>query len=354
MVSNNRVIVFFVIRKIIRKSLQLFYDLLSFRCKQRGVLLIFSKQSLKYENLKLLQRALLDEGIDVKITMDGLCLKNIYHLASSKVICIDQATRLTSTIRLNGKNSLLQVWHAGGAYKKIGYDAWDGTKKDLARIRRIHGSTSWFVVSDSKLISLYSRAFALEPSRILPFGLLRSDGYFHRTKQNANYILWAPTFRTNSGKRVIDELSHEIMSLKIEFGKMGYGFAVRLHPSIRIDLEKLGVEDWSNYPLTCSLGKTRILITDYSSIIFDYSMYEGAIFWYVRDIDSYMKNERGLYFNPLIKYPEFSAITIESLLEKITIKSRDNCSDVRDEYMSACNGNSCLNTAKFIKQLIED
>lgn len=345
-------------RKVIRFLLQLLYDFFeafSDDKERKSVLFVYSKNSEKFGNLPLLYSTLKDDQSVIKID-EKVSFRNIYLMSKARVVCVDQATVLLSNLRLNkNKIEVIQVWHAGGAYKQVAFDAYDGTAKDFARILRIHGNTTKIIVSDEKLVDIYANAFKLHKEDVFPLGLIRSDLYHcHCCCENTGrFILYAPTFRTDKfGKRTLGDLFEKLKKINQSIKEHGDKLAVRLHPSLcDINLDDLDVENWSMLPLQECLEKTHTLITDYSSIFFDFSLFDGCIFWYVEDIEYYVSQQSRLYFNPVKKFPDYCALTVEELIDKLYSPHNSNCSIVRSEFMSACTGNSCSNVIELINKL---
>lgn len=333
--------------RLIAKFLYLTF---SFFTKRDLVILISSSSSTAFRNLPILAKALEFRGVKFRVLDSVISVENIYYLSKSKVVCIDQATKLTSNLRLRKSVEVIQLWHAGGAYKKFGFDACDGTFQDRKRIERIHGNTSWVITSSNNVRNVYAKAFGLPLEKVLPFGLLRTDQYFSikNKKRNKRVVLFAPTFRTtNENRRYIKKLDATLSGLQRALSGTDYKLAVRLHPSISNECILNTVLEWSNRPLIDCLSETEVLITDYSSIFFDFSIFDGRIFWYLPDKEEY-EFERGLYFNPLLEYPDYSATTISTLAELIKKNQVQNCPLIRKRFMDACDGRSTTRIVEFI------
>lgn len=267
-------------------------------------------------------------------------------------MCIDQTTKLTSNVVLRPSTKILQVWHAGGAFKKIAFDACNGTEDDISRIQRIHGQTDYIVVSDFNLIKIYANAFRLPVTNVLPFGIPRTDTYSLGTgkRDNSRIVLFAPTFRTPvKGMRSNIYSREKIYQLQKKLKEIDYSLAIRLHPSLgSTNFEN--ILDWSSLPLQDALQKSSAIITDYSSVIFDYSLFPGRTFWLLEDFESYSL-ERGVYFNPLVKYPNYASKSIDDLVNKILTSKKENNYVIREEFMSSCDGNATLRVVEFIINL---
>lgn len=341
-------------KMFVRGFINVFYKVLSVFRKKEGVVLIFSRHSQSFENLPIIEQALQKSGVPCKVINEDINFCNIYILSSAKVVCIDQATLLTSNIKISDATQVIQIWHAGGAFKKFGFDASTGTLADEQRIRRIHGNVNWIVTSSKKVLQTYSNAFRLPIEHVLPFGIPRTDRYINT--QGSNYriiktILYAPTFRVDKyNQRVVNDFALAVNVLKT-LEKKDFRIAIRLHPSVHTQIEELDVLDWSSKSLKAALSQTDILITDYSSIIFDYSLFNGKIFWYVKDLNTY-EGERGIYFNPLVDYPKYASTDLFSLCKLIEANPMENCSVIRKKFMNACDGHSTDRVTNFIKELL--
>lgn len=322
---------------------------------QDELIIVYSPSSEKFKNLPSLCKVLQENGTKHKVIESTLTLANVHRLSRAKVLCIDQATELTSNLVLINTTEVIQIWHAGGAYKKFGYDASDGSVSDLKRIKRIHGNTKWVITSSMKLVDVYSRAFMLPRNRVLPLGLIRTDEYYTaKTHKSASskIILYAPTFRTNrDNSRYVAgvELAVEILNTYLK--PFGYLMAVRLHPSVRDNLQLENCYDWSDRPLLDCLSEAIVLITDYSSVFFDYSLFDGRIFWYIPDGKAYSV-ERGTYFDPLVEFPGYSSTNLKDLSFKIINNCESNTKDIKERFMDCCDGNSGARLLRHIKNIV--
>ena len=170
------------------------------------------------------------------------------------------------------------------------------------------------IISNSKWnTNVIKRAFWYN-GKILECGTPRLDSHFHLkyhdlaiTKkriglsENMNYVLYAPTFR-NSGDLNIYNLDYEKLCNALSKKFSGnWTVLLRLHPNIRklgtkiIETEKcINVTEYPDmYDL---LDISEILITDYSSSMFEAGFLNKKVFLYCGDLEKYQK-ERPLYFD---------------------------------------------------------
>ena len=341
------------IKKILELIIVRFeYIILSRAIQQRNIAIIYSNNSKKFNNLTALSRALRLRKINFIELTPEISIKNVYLLASSRLVLVDQTNLLISNVKLSKTTKLIQIWHAGGAFKKIAFDACNGTIKDLKRIKRIHGNTSYVVTSDCRLTDIYASAFKIPQKNVLPFGLLRSDEYYGKKKvrDSKRFVLWAPTFRTAAnGKRFCPLTASEVNRVQKKLSENGLTLALRLHPSLSWNSEYRALNWGSRNLLDCILNSDTI-ITDYSSIIFDFSLFDGRIFWYIINKEEYIK-ERGLYFDPADLFPDFVTHTTDELVLKIISNKTENASAIRNRFMSACDGHACDKLTKFIQSI---
>ena len=112
-------------------------------------------------------------------------------------------------------------------------------------------------------------------------------------------ILYAPTFRMNYDNNPYDiDFEHLYNSLD---KKETYVIFIRLHPNVKDKKIKIvyndHIIDMSLYPdMQELLAAADILITDYSSVMFESMMIDKRVILYASDIDAY-KDDRGFYFN---------------------------------------------------------
>jgi CDP-glycerol glycerophosphotransferase len=210
--------------------------------------------------------------------------------------------------------TLINTWH-GTTYKKIAY-ADPYVRSKLGNFD-YYGKTDIFISPcDQTSIFGYRESLRFR-GKILECGLPRNDIFFktdmesevHRIKQTFGYdstikiVLYAPTFREQKhneftplqGQMVTD-------SLQRKFGGKWILF-YRGHSAAEAGI---GVQSFTNclgeyvnsstYPdMQELLLISDVLITDYSSSIWDYSLTYKPCFLYAPDIHHYCDKERGFY-----------------------------------------------------------
>lgn len=238
------------------------------------------------------------------------------------------------------KTTLTQVWHAGVGYKSVGFARF-GEKGSPRPFSACHRRYDYAVVGGEALRDVYAEVFGIDRSRCLPFGLMRNDGYMDpqkisafRTKFYAEHpefvgkkiIMFAPTFRGTGQKQA--NYPFELLEQDKIYEMCGdeYIFMIKMHPFIR---DKMPISsayadrivDYSSYPDINELFYvTEILITDYSSNIYEFSMHRKPIISFAYDKDEY-ELIRSVH-RPLDQYaPGKVCTTLDEVID--TIKNKD-------------------------------
>lgn len=217
-------------------------------------------------------------------------------------------------LSFNGKHTLfVNSWH-GTAIKHLAADcktaSCDFKPKDkLAR-------ADIMLAQGIYDVEVFAKAFNLRKSQIHLTGLPRNDSLvtgnnqknIENLKKQMNLplgkkiILYAPTFRESKGIGIHSWIQEQPFNLEKWQKKMGENFVLLIrghhivHEMKGIS-ESTFVRDFSSYPFLNDLMLVSdILISDYSSIIFDYSILARPIICYTYDYDQYV-HDRGVYFD---------------------------------------------------------
>ena len=234
-----------------------------------------------------------------------------YTLLCSQVIVSDQ--RLWKPmLPVKRRNQIyVQTWH-GTALKRIEGDMPNLDSNYVKMAKRDSKLIDVFISGSSFMSQIYRESFWYD-GNILEIGTPRSDIFFDETNERAEMkvrqyfdindekiVLYAPTFRGN-GK--MDACMIDTKAIKQLLRKKGkYKILIRLHPNLMgIISEKKFLNfypcsiDASTYPdMQDLLVASDILITDYSSSMFDYAYSGKPCILYATDIETY---DRGFYLS---------------------------------------------------------
>ena len=289
------------------------------------------------------------------------------EIAKAKIMFIDGDYYFLFGITPRKGSFVIQLWHAAGVFKKFGCDIYRKGTLDYKIQREHHRSYSYAITSSPYVNKFYASAFSMDINKIKPLGISRIDRLFHldieqiREKIYSKYsldnrkkiILYAPTFREPKGafKNIGDfNLNLDIEKFIKHFSN-DYYLALRIHPNYRISTYD-NILNFTSIPQEEALAVSDILITDYSSIIFDYSYFRRPIFFYHYDLQNYIL-QRSFYEKLNTSLPGKIVFTEDELIESIkNIKDNTyNSNDFWNKYMESCTGKSTENIVNFINSL---
>lgn len=261
-------------------------------------------------------------------------IKSCYFLATSRYFIIDDYYFPVYVINPRKNMDIIQLWHSSGAFKKFGLSTIGkefGPSESYLKHVKIHGNYSKAYVSSKEVVPYFSEAFGMEPDKIKPLGIPRTDYFYQQplldsTRENfyrrysslrdKKIILYAPTFRGKSHYQDSFALPFDVQKMKVDL-QDDYALVVHLHPYMNAKINQddfvYTIDDFSIMEL---LGLTDILITDYSTVFFDYSLLDRPIIFYSYDLEEY-KRERDFYYAYEDIIPGPIVISTEELIDTI-------------------------------------
>lgn len=215
--------------------------------------------------------------------------------------------------RIPGSILIVNLWH-GIALKKMGYDSdIDKINMRLNDIKNPYTKNN-FVISSSNTTKKHMQScMNLPHDSVLPFGQPRTDilfnkSYIHFKKSKIkkesysiykSIYLYAPTFRDSGSP---GEIYKEVVNSFIKHADKDDLLILRLHPREKSEAKKIAllasniITSKYSDPIN-DLLVADALISDYSSIIFDYMILSRPIFLFTPDIKEYTHYRSGFYFN---------------------------------------------------------
>ena len=302
------------------------------------------------------------------------CLK---RLAVAEVIFLDDASDLVSCLPMRPETKAVQLWHACGAFKKWGMSTADlkfgGTREEIRR-HPFYGNLSLVTVSSPEVAWAYVEAMDLEGREdiVKPLGVSRTDIFFDegflmqaRARIEAAFppakgkkiLLYAPTFRGHvSTATGPDEL--DIAAMKRELGSE-WVLLVKHHPFVKHPAPvSEGCEDFAylvkgGLSIDDLLSAADACISDYSSIVFEYSLFLRPMIFFAYDLEDY-NDWRGFYYG----YDEFTPGPVFTTSEEVVdhlahLEERSDPGEVkafRDKFMSACDGHATERVLEWMKE----
>lgn len=272
----------------------------------------------------------------------------------------------------------LDFWH-GTPLKKIRYDVVEMPNQKYKIIKDLfRGNGIEYVSSTSKYLSenILMRAFAASRDQMLEFGYPRMDvmqlskedsrmfcqkyspellPFIDKARGYSKVFLYMPTYRDDDPDYIDKaEIDYVLMSKKLK--EIDGILFLKLHPLTRytcVDVLDNIIQIGNDVDIYPFLIHTDYLITDYSSIFFDYLILNKEIIFIPFDYDNYLKH-RDVYFDydeitPGVKYESFTDfIENLSVIDKLDYsKERES---VRDLMIDGYNYDACEKTYEYIKK----
>ena len=270
-------------------------------------------------------------------------IKTIYYVLRASFAFYTHSSIGVSPIGLRPDCIQVNLWH-GTPIKLIGHDrpgAKDLTKRGF-KYEVAWGVPDYLVVSSPHLISRMSQAMGIHPSRVLPVGSPKND-ILHNAKLNSSYsfsvkanilktykipcnkqlVIYAPTHRDSGDAAEVhlQSINQLIIASSASIFAESHQLLLRLHPYQSHLLEGLKlpscVTNVSDLPdIQPLLIASSQLITDYSSILYDYSILERPIHLYYPQ-SSFVSGARGGCYDQLSDLPFNAYYSVDSLLKAI-------------------------------------
>lgn len=266
----------------------------------------------------------------------------------------------------------IQTWHSSLRLKMIEKDAYDTLTDDYKRMIAHDSKQIDLLISGcEKSTEIFRRAFWYD-GKILECGSARNDILINgsdgvRSKVytalgvdvNNKTILYAPTFRKDHSLKYYDiEFNQLVGTVKEKFGGE-WTVLLRLHPHLAefgaMLQRKCGdvTVDASKYDdIQDLLAAADILISDYSSLMFDYLFTAKPIFLYTPDLVEYTQRDRNLYFD-IKKLPFSHALTNEKLNENVIRFDASQYGEDSQKFLAQIgsfeHGTACAQIVDYIK-----
>jgi CDP-glycerol glycerophosphotransferase len=252
--------------------------------------------------------------------------KGIWHqLRASKVIICQSLHDDLFSPCIGKRTEVVQLWH-GIPLKKIMFDVFGGRKNQKNYLGRFFDWLSPYnkhrndiVIATSELTQkVLAKAFRIPLDKVLTCGFPRNDVFFENEndqniKNNAFKCIYMPTFRGGMASEcdLFEKYGFDIDLMESELTKHNIELTLRMHPVnkppyqiVKQIKNSAVIKLDAGNDIYQSINQYDCLITDYSSIYFDFILSNKPIVFAPFDLDVYKKRERALYF-------EFEEVTLE-------------------------------------------
>ncbi len=223
-----------------------------------------------------------------------------------------------SALKFRPGQMILETWHGGGAYKRVGGDRIDVNEREQAHAVEKMNKITLFLSSSRAFTDYVIRGAYRYGGEVLECGLPRNDDLLHPDPHTAaevrdhfaippgaKILLYAPTFRNSHTLDLYDvDFAGLKAALEAKFGGE-WVILLRMHYYVAHKAMASGAPylyNATDYPdMQELLLASDVLLTDYSSCMWDFSLLERPCFLYARDICEY-RGERDFY-TPIEQWP---------------------------------------------------
>tara|TARA_B110000467_G_scaffold55832_1_gene51182 strand:+ start:7006 stop:9000 length:1995 start_codon:yes stop_codon:yes gene_type:complete len=239
-------------------------------------------------------------------------LKCSYYAANAKFYFITSEL-FDCFYFINPETKLVQLWH-GIPIKKINYDS----KVDKERLIKkekyfssnyLYNRIDYFICENKSQIKLLSRAFKVDEKKFFPFGQPRTSFNIENNQvkalrekyyldQYSKVILYAPTFRDiGTSTQTIDIINNDIVADYLLTNN--YLLMTKFHPFLAnmninfISKNLIDVSQESDIQILMLISD--VLVSDYSSLMFDFHKLNKPIYRFTYDENSYKHIRGGFY-----------------------------------------------------------
>ena len=243
-------------------------------------------------------------------------IKFLHLYATSRIVLVADYFRLLNIVNKREGVKLFQLWHACGAFKTFGFTRL-GKAGGPQQIDPNHRMYDYAIVSSKEVAPHYAEGFGLSQECVVPTGIPRTDifmdsdyaaeakrAFYEKRPQlkDKKIILFAPTFRGNgqiSAYYPLDAFHPEKL-----YEALGgeYAILIKLHPfceeryEISEQYQDMIIDLSEEDELNDLLFVTDLLITDYSSVVFEASLLDIPMLFYAYDLYDYISN-RDFYYD---------------------------------------------------------
>ena len=297
-------------------------------------------------------------------------------IATAKYVFMNEGSNCIGSIDARKETKIIQLWHGCGAFKKFGLSTADlifGANRKEQLKHPFNKNYSLVTISSPEVAWAYEEAMNLSEHKevIQATGSSRTDVFYdEKFIENAyetlydivpqakgkKIILYAPTFRG----RVARAKTSRMFNIEMFYEKFKDDYIVLFKhhplvkklPAIPTEYADFAIDVTRTMEIEDLLCVSDICITDYSSLVFEYSLFEKPIIFFAYDLDTYF-DWRGFYYDYYEMSPGPVCTTNLEMIEYIENIDKlfdiQKVKDFRYKFMRSCDGNS---TKRILENVI--
>lgn len=319
--------------------------------RDKTVLFMTEQSNVIASNLKAVSDRMMERGLDKEFTIlhsartasaTGQGVKSwfdfVVKISKSGIIVMDDHAPCFDWMKLSDDTKVIQLWHAGAGFKSSGYSRWG--HKGCPNAVSCHRQYDFGIAGSKNIAPFFSEVWGMNDEQVLATGMPRMDEYLdaaHREQktkeiyekypmcQGKKVILFAPTYRGRNKKDAY--YPYDLIDFEGLYEVCGEESVVlfKMHPwvSKKVPIPKKYQDkflDVGKYPNINDLFYiTDLLITDYSSNIFEYSLMKHPMLFFAYDKIQYSFS-RGFHRAYEESAPGKVVYTFEELLQALREK----------------------------------
>jgi CDP-ribitol ribitolphosphotransferase len=249
-------------------------------------------------------------GLRGKLAYLARLVRGMYYLQTARLFVVDNAYFPVHVAPHRPETTVVQVWHAAGALKRFGVDA--PVLHGALERRFLHRNYDYVVVGGEAAREPYATALRTPAERVLPLGSPRTDFFFdaaamaaarhrllerHPQLAGRRVVLYAPTFRgRGEAKRAAP--GFDAVALRAALPD-DHALVLKTHPNLDPRATSTDGYDAVVDPaaeINEVFTVADVLVTDYSSSIFEWALLRRPLVLLVPDLERYAADP-GLYLD---------------------------------------------------------
>lgn len=306
--------------------------------------------------------------------------KFVRQMATAKGVFVHESNNLMGYLDIRKETKVIQLWHGCGVFKKIGLST-SGKEHFKSREKYEeypeYNNYSIVTIASPELSWVFEEFMGIDKEEgiIQPIGVSRTDEFFDEeyvkncydtlhevipASKEKKVILYAPTYRGIDPNRV----SPDQLDVKMFAEALGDEYILIFkHHQTAVQVPEIPepYRDTFAYDMTRGKGMSindlmtvaDICISDYSSLVFEYALFERPMLFYVYDLEDYI-DERGLYYDfdeitpgPLCKTNEEMIDHILHIEERF---NKQEVTDFKNRFMCCCDGHATERILEFMEK----
>ena len=353
-------------RANLKKICRLIYFIVS-TCRFNGrqnVLFLSERQSNIPPNMSALYDRMIERNLDKQFDIQFSLrpstsekqsiwsnLRCLIQISKANIIIVDDYVPWFNWLILNpSKTKLIQIWHAGAGFKGVGFSRWGhfGCPGPF----NSHRQYAYCICDSTKISSFFSEQFGILNQQVIPTGMPRLDKFLNPEAQKQirnnlyqkypqlkgkKVILFAPTYRGRDRKDAHYPFEKLDLDVLHEYCKKNNSFFVfKVHPWVMNKIEikdsyRSTFLDLSEYTEINDIFLiTDLLITDYSSCMYEYALMHKPMLAFAYDLQEY-STCRGFHRSYEDNVPGKVCTTFGDLMD--ALKTQDYEFDKHDKYI---------------------